>query len=418
MPSDSESIVLLPMNVSIICIGNELLSGRTLNTNATWLGQALTEIGCIVNKQIVIADDEESIVQTLNDLIHGNSECVIITGGLGPTDDDITRETLFKFVGTASSFDLEYWNILSERFKKIGIDIPESNRNQALRPDVGKVIDNPVGSARGFRFKVGKTIIFSLPGVPSEMEAMVKSSIIPWIRLYVSQKVYTRTIRTTGIPESALIELIDEPINSNHKCEIGYYPSLYGVDIRITSENDKKKEALSKTLETLLGQYVFGFDNDTMEEVVVRLAIDKNMSISLAESCTGGLIGHRLTQVPGSSQVFKGGVVVYSNYAKIKILGVDEQNINNHGAVSEQTSKDMAQKVRSMFSTDIGLSVTGIAGPDGGNKLKPVGLTYIGLSDSSGQKVRKFNFGSNRINNKSRVSQSALNWLRLEIANG
>jgi len=275
-----------------------------------------------------------------------------------------------------------------------------------------------VGSARGFRFKVGKTIIFSLPGVPSEMEAMVKSSIIPWIRLYVSQKVYTRTIRTTGIPESALIELIDEPINSNHKCEIGYYPSLYGVDIRITSENDKKKEALSKTLETLLGQYVFGFDNDTMEEVVVRLAIDKNMSISLAESCTGGLIGHRLTQVPGSSQVFKGGVVVYSNYAKIKILGVDEQNINNHGAVSEQTSKDMAQKVRAMFSTDIGLSVTGIAGPDGGNKLKPVGLTYIGLSVSNSQKVRKFNFGSNRMNNKSRVSQSALNWLRLELANG
>ena len=418
MPSDSESIVLLSMNVSIISIGNELLSGRTLNTNATWLGKTLTEIGCIVNKQIVIADDEDPIVKTLDDLIHGNNECVIITGGLGPTSDDITRETLFKYVGTGSTFDSEYWNILSERFKKIGIDIPESNRNQALRPDLGKVIDNPVGSARGFRFKVGKTVIFSLPGVPSEMEAMVESSIIPWVRPYVSQKVYTRTIRTTGIPESALIELIDGPINSNHKCEIGYYPSLSGVDIRITSENDKKKEALSKTLETLLGQYVFGFDNDTMEEVVVRLAIDKNMSISLAESCTGGLIGHRLTQVPGSSQVFKGGVVVYSNYAKIKILGVDEQNINNHGAVSEQTSKDMAQKVRSMFSTDIGLSVTGIAGPDGGNKLKPVGLTYIGLSGSSGQKVRKFNFGSNRINNKSRVSQSALNWLRLEIANG
>ncbi len=418
MPSDSESIVLLPMNVSIICIGNELLSGRTLNTNATWLGKTLTEIGCIVNKQIVIADDEEPIVKTLNDLIHGNNECVIITGGLGPTSDDITRETLFKYVGTGSTFDSEYWNILTERFKKIGIDIPESNRNQALRPEVGKVIDNPVGSARGFRFKVGKTVIFSLPGVPSEMEAMVKTSIIPWIRPYIFQKVYTRTIRTTGIPESALIELIEEPINSNHKCEIGYYPSLSGVDIRITSEDDKKKETLSNTLETFLGQYVFGFDNDTMEEVVVKLALDKNISISLAESCTGGLIGHRLTQVPGSSQVFKGGVVVYSNYAKIKILGVDEQNINNHGAVSEQTSKDMAQKVRAMFSTDIGLSVTGIAGPDGGNKLKPVGLTYIGLSVSNSQKVRKFNFGSNRMNNKSRVSQSALNWLRLELANG
>ena len=418
MPSDSESIVLLPMNVSIICIGNELLSGRTLNTNATWLGKTLTEIGCIVNKQIVIADDEEPIVKTLNDLIHGNNECVIITGGLGPTSDDITRETLFNYVGTGSTFDSEYWNILTERFKKIGIDIPESNRNQALRPEVGKVIDNPVGSARGFRFKVEKTVIFSLPGVPSEMEAMVKTSIIPWISTYISQKVYTRTIRTTGIPESALIELIEEPINSNHKCEIGYYPSLSGVDIRITSENDKKKETLSNTLETFLGQYVFGFDNDTMEEVVVKLALDKNISISLAESCTGGLIGHRLTQVPGSSQVFKGGVVVYSNYAKIKILGVDEQNINNHGAVSEQTSKDMAQKVRAMFSTDIGLSVTGIAGPDGGNKLKPVGLTYIGLSVSNSQKVRKFNFGSNRMNNKSRVSQSALNWLRLELANG
>ena len=418
MPSDPESIVLLPMNVSIICIGNELLSGRTLNTNARWLGQALTEIGCIISKQIVIADDEEPIVQALNDLVHRKTKCVIITGGLGPTNDDITREALFKFVGTGSTFDSEYWKKLSERFEKLGIDIPESNRNQALRPDVGEVIDNPAGSARGFRFKVGNTVIFSLPGVPSEMEAMVKSSIIPWINPYVSQKVYTKTIRTTGIPESAIIELIDGPISSNHKCEIGYYPSLSGVDIRITSKDDHKKEALSNMLETLLGEYVFGFDDDTIEEVVVRLALEKNMSLSFAESCTGGLIGHRLTQVPGSSQVFKGGVVVYSNYAKIKILGVDEQNINDHGAVSEETARDMAQMVRSMFSTDIGLSVTGIAGPDGGNKLKPVGLTYIGLSTTNGQKVRKFNFGSNRIKNKSRASQNALNWLRLEIANG
>ena len=187
------------------------------------------------------------------------------------------------------------------------------------------------------------------------------------------------------------------------------------MDVRVTSEKDAHMETLSKVLESLLGQYVFGFDDDKIEDIVVRLAIEKNISLSFAESCTGGLIGHRITQVPGSSKVFKGSLVVYSNDAKVNILGVDKENIEKYGAVSEPTSKDMAEKIRSKFSTDIGLSITGIAGPDGGSETKPVGLTYIGLSTSEGVKVREYNFGSNRLNNKSRASQSALNFLRLEM---
>ena len=403
------------MTVSILCIGNELLSGRTLNTNAAWLGRSLTDLGCTINKQIVIADEEDFILDTLDNLIDENEDCVIITGGLGPTDDDITRESLFKYVGAQSIFDTEYWRELSKRFRKFGMEIPESNRCQALVPDIGEVIDNPIGSARGFKFKVSKTTLFSLPGVPSEMKAMTTSFIIPYVKQHTNQNICSKTIRTTGLPESALIELINEPIRSDHQCEIGYYPSLFGVDIRVTSEKDAHMETLSKVLESLLGQYVFGFDDDKIEDIVVRLAIEKNISLSFAESCTGGLIGHRITQVPGSSKVFRGSLVVYSNDAKVNILGVDKENIEKYGAVSEPTSKDMAEKIRSKFSTDIGLSITGIAGPDGGSETKPVGLTYIGLSTSEGVKVREYNFGSNRLNNKSRASQSALNFLRLEM---
>ena len=417
MLSNTKSFIPLLMKISILSIGNELLSGKTMNTNANWLGNSLTKIGCRVEKQVVVPDKEKAIVNALNFLINDKEGCIIVTGGLGPTDDDITREVLFKFVKTESKFDSDYWNKLSKKFKNLGIDIPESNRSQALVPQNGDVIDNPIGSARGFIFKINGAVIFSLPGVPLEMKAMTNATIIPWLKDRVSMAFFSQTIRTTGIPESKLIELISSPIRTEHGCEVGYYPSLFGVDIRISSNKIKYMESLQNELTTILGNAVFALGDDSIEEIVVKNALENDISLSIAESCTGGLIGHRITQISGSSKIFKGSVVVYSNSSKVNLLGVRENCINKHGAVSEETAKEMAVKVRKMFSSKLGLSITGIAGPDGGSKEKPIGLTYIGLSTKNETKVRKFQFGSIRKSNKARASQAALNWMRLEISN-
>ena len=405
------------MNIALLSIGNELLSGDTLNTNAAWIGRKVTELGCSVQRQITVPDDEPSIIDGLNRLIESRPNYLIITGGLGPTDDDITRATLFRFVGTDAVFDNDYWSVLSERFKKFGMDIPESNRNQALVPALGAVIPNPVGSAQGFQFKVDGSILVALPGVPSEMKSMMEQTVIPMISKSVTGPTMIRTLRTTGIPESALIERIADPIDSDHKCNIGYYPSLYGVDIRISSIRQDRVDRLSEVLYSLLGSMIYGEGKDTIEHVIVHTAIEKHKTVSIAESCTGGLIGHRLTEIPGSSAIFKGGFVVYSNAAKIMVLGVGQTCIDSYGAVSTETAGQMATNVMDKFGTDYGLSVTGIAGPGGGTDEKPVGLVYIGLADSSNTEVREYKFGTDRNRNKVRSSQAALNWLRLTLQN-
>ena len=417
MLSNTKPFIPLSMKISILSIGNELLSGKTMNTNASWLGNRLTKIGCVVEKQVVVPDKEKPIINALNFLINDKEGCIIVTGGLGPTDDDITREVLFKFVKTESKFDSDYWNKLSKKFKNLGIDIPESNRGQALVPQNGDVIDNTIGSARGFIFRFNGAVIFSLPGVPSEMKAMTNDTIIPWLKDRVKMAFFSQTIRTTGIPESKLIELISSPIRTEHDCDIGYYPSLFGVDIRISSKKIKYMDSLQNQLTTILGNAVFAIGDDSIEEIVVKNALENDISLSIAESCTGGLIGHRITQISGSSKIFKGSVVVYSNSSKVNLLGVRKNCINKYGAVSEETAKEMAENVRKMFSSKLGLSITGIAGPDGGSKEKPIGLTYIGLSTKNETKVRKFQFNSIRKSNKARASQAALNWVRLEISN-
>ena len=406
------------MKVSILCIGNELLSGKTLNTNASWISRKLSDIGCDILEHLVVPDKKETIITGLEHLTIKNPGCVIITGGLGPTDDDITRPTIFEYVGTDSRFDEDYWTLLSEKFQKLGMNIPASNRNQALVPINGEVIENPGGSARGLKFLLnGGEMLFVLPGVPSEMKDMMNASVIPCIKENVKTSINTRTLRTTGIPESALIEEIVEPISSNHGCNIGYYPSLYGVDIRISSGFQDKVNELSNKLYNILGHKIYCEGEYDIENVVVKNAINKDKTIALAESCTGGLIGDRITDTDGSSKVFKGSMVVYSNKAKIDLLGVNKNTLDSFGAVSEEVAKEMANKVRKTFLTDYGLSVTGVAGPGGGTENKPVGLVYIGLSDENKTEVQRFNFSSDRKKNKLKTSQVALDWLRLTLIN-
>ncbi len=405
------------MNIAILSIGNEILSGDTINTNATWMGNRLVKIGCSIQLQMTVRDCLEDINFALNQLVDGNPNYIIITGGLGPTDDDITRKVLFDFVGTKSIFDNEYWITLSNRFMKFGKNIPELNKNQAIIPENGDIIQNPLGSARGYRFIINNSVLIALPGVPIEMKKMMENSVIPEIKKSIINPVLVRTLRTTGIAESILLEKIKQPISRDYACNIGYYPSLYGVDIKISSKDLNQINSLADELYKIIGTDIYSEGEVDIEEVVVNNLKRKKNSIAIAESCTGGLIGDRVTNTSGSSLIFKGGIIVYSNEAKIKILGVDENIINTFGAVSKQTAREMAEKIKKLYLVNFGLSVTGIAGPDGGTSEKPVGLVYVGLANDKTTKVKKFNFGSNRITNKISTSQSALNYLRLELKN-
>mgnify|MGYP002630820583 FL=1 len=405
------------MKIAILSIGNELLSGDTINTNAGWMGRNLTDIGCDICQQITVPDKKDSISNALTELVNLSPGYIICTGGLGPTDDDITRQTLFDFVGTESKFDQNYWESLSARFNRFGIQIPESNRNQALVPMDGDVVPNPVGSARGSKLQVNDTILISLPGVPAEMKAMMTDSVIPMIQENELNPKCIRTLRTTGIPESALIEKIAPVIEKDHACDIGYYPSLFGVDIRISHIDSQPVGLLSKDLYKILEFSIYAEGKNSIEDVIIQLAKSKNSTVSTAESCTGGLIGHRLTEVSGSSEVYKGGFVVYSNESKINLLGVDKSILKKYGAVSEETAQAMAKNVIKIFASDYGISVTGIAGPAGGTDQKPVGLVYIGFAKNDNVKVKKFHFGTDRKKNKLRTSQAALNWLRLSLLN-
>jgi len=405
------------MKIAILSIGNELLSGDTINTNAGWMGRNLTDIGCDICRQITVPDNKDSISNALTELVNLKPGYIICTGGLGPTDDDITQQTLFDFVGTESEFDQNYWESLSVRFNRFGIQIPKSNRNQALVPVDGVVVPNPVGSARGSKLQVNDTILISLPGVPAEMKAMMTDSIIPMIQENELNPKCIRTLRTTGIPESALIEKIAPILEKDHACDIGYYPSLFGVDVRISHTDSQPVDSLSKDFYKTLKLSIYAEGKDSIEEVIIQLAKSKNSTVSTAESCTGGLIGHRLTEVSGSSDVYKGGFVVYNNESKIDLLGVDKSILKKYGAVSEETAQAMAKNVTNIFASDYGISVTGIAGPAGGTDQKPVGLVYIGFAKNDDVKVKKFHFGTDRKKNKLRTSQAALNWLRLSLLN-
>ena len=405
------------MKAAILTIGDEILSGNTINTNSSWISKTIESTGCQIICQLTVPDSKKHINNGLDQLFLYSLDLILCTGGLGPTKDDITRETLCDYFNTTSDFDKNYWQELKTRFKSIGHVIPESNRSQAFVPKVGKVFSNPIGSARGLWFEQGQVTLIALPGVPNEMKAMIMATVLPWMKERIIESIHVQTIRTTGSPESVLIEKINKIVETDHGCKIGYYPSSLGVDIRLTSRGKRAISQLKEKLCFALGTLVYAFGEKELEEIVVDSLKDSDQTISTAESCTGGLIGHRLTQVPGSSNVYCGGVIVYSDYAKMDLLNVKKSTLKIHGAVSSETAGEMSQAVMQRFKTSIGVSVTGISGPGGDTKNKPVGLVYAGLTDSNGNKTKKFIFNGDRDSNKLRSSQAVLNWIRLMIQN-
>lgn len=405
------------MNVGLITIGNELLSGFTTDTNSAWIGQSILEVGAEITWHVTIGDQANKITAVL-DQIPEDIKVVLVTGGLGPTHDDITQKTLFEYFGVQPVFDENYWNILNARMVKRVRVMPVINKNQAIRPDKGSVIPNNSGSARGLHLNNDRMDVFAMPGVPREMKDMMSSTIIPWIHDKTKSKIYVRTLRTTGAMESVLAEKMADVTEDTRPVTVAFLPQFTGVDIRLMCPEKNPLIEIEGKIRDKVDKYIYATGTVDLEEIVGDMLSERGYTIATAESCTGGLIGHRLTNVPGSSTYFLGGVISYSNDMKMKTLGVQENTLQEFGAVSKQTATEMAQGARDLFGSDLAIAVTGIAGPGGGTAEKPVGLVYITLVHNDTVWAKKFKFFTDRKLNNRLSSQVALNMVRIHLLNG
>jgi len=425
------------MRVGIITIGNELLSGFTVDRNAAWIGQQLLSSGIKVNVHHTIPDDFGVIYDTLEyQFREWRCDQIIVTGGLGPTVDDITVSSFLEYFDDSHEFDKDYWEILSERFKRLNFKMPNLNKNQAYKSKRGIMIPNLVGTARGLHYtkkhdsvlKSVKGLItgdknrvnfFALPGVPKEMKSMFTNYVLPEIEKSLKNKVVCKSIRTTGVPESILQEKITDIIDANkEKCDIAFLPHrMLGVDIRLTSSDNQLVEDLINSIVPRIKKYVYGYDNDKLEQVIADLLIQNNLTVSTAESCTSGLLASRLTDVPGSSQYFKGGSVCYSNELKINDISVDRDLIERYGAVSEEVAESLAKNIAKKNNTDIGIGITGIAGPGGGTEKKPVGLVFVGIFYKNNLYIKRYNLTPDRITNRELTVTLCLNEIRKILRN-
>lgn len=410
------------MIAEIICIGDELLVGQVVNTNATWIAQHLQEIGIPVKQISDIADEAEDIRQAL-DLAFSRSDVILMTGGLGPTRDDITKTTLCKYFNTHLIFHQPSFDNILRLFPLRGLKIGEENRKQAEIPANCTPLLNLHGTAPGMWFEKDKKVLVSLPGVPFEMEALMEKYVLPRLSGEDNlNQVVHKTVLTQGLGESFLAELIkDWELSLPSNLKLAYLPQPGIVRLRLTAKGEKRKNLIMEVdrqvekLKQLIPDRIFGYGNDTMEEVAGRLLKEKKMTLSTAESCTGGFLAHMITSVPGSSEYYTGSVIAYSNTIKHEILGVSLQSLEQSGAVSEQVVKEMAEGVLRKFHTDFAIATSGVAGPDGGTAEKPVGTVWIAVASRTRTVTKKFMFGEHRGRNIRRSALAALNMLREEI---
>jgi len=405
------------MKIGLVTIGAELLNGARTNTNAAWIGQNVISVGGAIDWHMTVNDEKNSIESALDE-VPTSIDVVLCTGGLGPTHDDITSTVLYDYFGAKPEFDEQYWQLLTKKFAARDQVIPDINRNQAMKPDIGEVIPNPIGSARGLHLSNKSYHLFAMPGVPAEMKSMMTDTILPWIESRSKSKIHVTVMRTTGIMESVLYEKVQGILDDYPQISVAFLPRFTGVDIRLTTSDKNTLNRLVDEISPVIQKYHFGGEGVELEDVVGRLLIKNRKTIATAESCTGGLIGDRLTNISGSSLYYKGGIVAYSNSVKEKTIGVKKETLDSAGSVSEETALEMARGIRNKLNADIGLSTTGIAGPKGGTKEKPVGLVYIAISYDSGEKVYRFTFTPYRKTNKLMTSQAALNITRIHILNG
>jgi len=406
----------------IISIGDEILYGQTLDTNSHWISGRLDEIGIKVRRKITIGDEREEILNTLKESTE-RADIILITGGLGPTRDDLTKPLLAEYFGVGLKMNDEAFEHIRTIFEKKGREVTELNRMQAELPENCIKIDNKLGTAPGMWFEENGTVYVSMPGVPYEMEGMMNDIILPKLKeKFTGGVIYHKIVKTVGIGESALAEkIVDWEDHLPKSIKLAYLPTFGQVKLRLTALGDDRahlEKEVGKEVEKLIPQiasYVYGYDNDELEKVVGDILLKNNKSIAFAESCTGGYISHLMTKVPGSSQYYKGSIVSYDYDVKVNSLDVDRKVMEEKGAVSEEVVLQMARSVRSKLGADVGISVSGIAGPGGGTEEKPVGTVWIGYSDEQKTVAKKFNFSKDRNVNIKLSALCALNMFRINF---
>ncbi|MCR4434429.1 MAG: competence/damage-inducible protein A [Clostridiales bacterium] len=408
------------MNAEILAVGTELLMGQIANTNAQYISKRLPEVGVNVYYHSVVGDNPNRLKECLN-LALQRSDAVIMTGGLGPTQDDLTKETVAEIFNRKLVLHQESLEKIKGFFARLHREMTPNNVKQAYLPEHCKVIENSNGTAPGCIIEEGKKVVIMLPGPPSEMIPMFENTVMPYFLQKSSYRIESRYLRVFGIGESALEDMLLDLIEKQSNPTIAPYAKDGEVTLRITAKCEKNADAHSLLMPVVeeisrrIGNALYSIEDKNLEEVVGNMLIENNVSLSIAESCTGGLISGKITGIPGISRVFKSGVVSYSNEAKVNILGVRQETLDRYGAVSKETAVEMARGIRELAKSDLGLSVTGIAGPGGGTVKKPVGLVYVALAWEDGVKYKELKLWGNRERIRNVTSLHAFDMIRLHM---
>jgi len=410
------------MVAEIISIGDELLIGQVINTNASWMGELLNRNGINVRQIKAIPDNKKAIIEAI-DSGFKSAELILLTGGLGPTKDDITKHTLCEYFDTKLIFNEEAYRRIQEIFQLRNFKVTAVNKAQADLPESCTPLKNINGTASGMWFEKNGKVLVSMPGVPFEMKPMMENEVIPRVKAkYNTPVILHKTIMTQGVGESFLAKRIEDWENSlPQNIKLAYLPQPGIVRLRLSATGENKEKCqkviadLLEKLNLLIGDIIFGYDDILLEEAVGESLKLHQKTVATAESCTGGYIAHLLTSIAGSSNYFKGSAVTYANEIKENILGVSHEDLEKHGAVSETVVKQMALGAKEKFGTDYAIATSGIAGPDGGTEEKPVGTTWISIAGPKGILAEKHHFGEHRGRNIRRAALTALFMLKKEI---
>lgn len=411
------------MKAEIITIGDEILIGQTVDTNSAYMGKELNAIGVSISRITSISDTKEEIIQSITEA-QARVDLVILTGGLGPTKDDITKFTLCEYFNTELIVYPEIEKYVREIFEKRNRPILDVNLKQAELPKDCVIIPNKIGTASGMWFERFGKVVVSMPGVPYEMKYLMQNGVLSKIQeTFDTPTVLHKTVMTTGAGESFLADKIKDWEDSlgSEEIHIAYLPSSGIVKIRLTMVSENRAAAQEKIdrkvmeLLQIIPNYIYGFDDLPLEKAVGDLLLENQLTVSTAESCTGGYLAHLITSIPGSSSYYFGSVLSYANEIKQQELGVQQSDLDSYGAVSQQVVEQMASAVRLKMNTDFGIATSGVAGPDGGSEEKPVGMVWIAVASKVGVIAKCFHFENDRGRNIQRASIAALNMLRLEI---
>lgn len=410
------------MELDIISIGDELLIGQTLNTNAYWMAKQLNTIGFTIRQQVTISDTEEAILSTLKESLK-HSNVVLITGGLGPTNDDLTMPVLNKYFGGKLVKDEKVYQHISQMVSTRGFEMNKNNQDQAIVPDNCKVVYNEHGTAPGLWFEKDNKVVVAMPGVPYEMKAMLTNTVIPWLKeQFELPEIINHMVYTQGLPESVLAErIVDWENDLPSTIKLAYLPSPGRVKLRLSSIGSDRKmlqhniDLEVEKLKNIIPTYIYSEENEDLGSVIGELLKKQQATLATAESCTGGYIAHLITKIAGSSDYYKGSVISYANEIKTNELNVKEEDLEKYGAVSQKVVEQMALGVQQKMNADYAIATSGIAGPTGGTDDKPVGTVWIAIATPNGVSSKKYLFGKQRTVNIERAAITALGMLRKEL---